>query len=111
MASSTTDSIRARGRLPGGDTSHDIFRLDHVDDPARLPYAVKVLLDNQPATRPATPPATTTGTAGVEGGGFRWTLPLSRSAPLTVASQQLGSLPVTDLRLRCVRLPSPTSRR
>jgi aconitate hydratase len=42
----TTNSSGARGRLEVGDVSYEIFRLDRVDGSARLPYSLKVLLEN-----------------------------------------------------------------
>jgi aconitate hydratase len=43
------DSFGARADLRVGDTSHEIFRLDALQaryDVARLPYSLKVLLEN-----------------------------------------------------------------
>ncbi|MDT7557527.1 MAG: aconitate hydratase, partial [Pseudonocardiales bacterium] len=44
------DSFGARGTLsvggPGGSTDHEIFRLSAVDGADRLPYSLKVLLEN-----------------------------------------------------------------
>jgi aconitate hydratase len=44
----TVDSLGARGALEVGDASYDIFRLDALAgaDLARLPYSVKILLEN-----------------------------------------------------------------
>jgi aconitate hydratase len=42
----STNSFGARRTLDVGEASYDIFRLDHVDDTARLPYSLKVLLEN-----------------------------------------------------------------
>ncbi len=43
----TLDSFGARARLPVGDRSYDIARLDAVvDDPRRLPYSLRILLEN-----------------------------------------------------------------
>ena len=42
----TTNSFGARDRLEVGDTAYEIFRLDRVDGSARLPYSLKVLLEN-----------------------------------------------------------------
>ena len=43
----TTDSFGARARLSVGDRDYDIFRLDAVvDDPRRLPYSLRILLEN-----------------------------------------------------------------
>ena len=41
-----TNSSGARGRLEVEDASYAIFRLDRVDGSARLPYSLKVLLEN-----------------------------------------------------------------
>jgi aconitate hydratase len=46
MASDTTNSFGARDRLSVGDTTYDVFRLDRVDGSQRLPYGLKVLLEN-----------------------------------------------------------------
>jgi aconitate hydratase len=43
------DSFGARGRLPVGDTSYEIYRIDALADRydiARLPYSIKVVLEN-----------------------------------------------------------------
>jgi aconitate hydratase len=40
------DSFGTRSRLAVGDDSYDIFRLDRIDGSARLPYSLKVLLEN-----------------------------------------------------------------
>ena len=42
----TTNSFGARGRLAVGGTTYEIFRLDRVDGTRRLPYSLKVLLEN-----------------------------------------------------------------
>ncbi|MCW2632271.1 MAG: acnA [Pseudonocardia sp.] len=42
----STDSFGAKGRLDVGDTSYEIFRLSAVDGAERLPYSLKVLLEN-----------------------------------------------------------------
>jgi aconitate hydratase len=43
----TTDSFGARSRLSVGDRAYDIFRLGAVvDDPGRLPYSLRILLEN-----------------------------------------------------------------
>jgi aconitate hydratase len=42
----STNSFGARRTLDVEGASYDIFRLDHVDDTARLPYSLKVLLEN-----------------------------------------------------------------
>ncbi|HET8641767.1 MAG TPA: aconitate hydratase [Pseudonocardiaceae bacterium] len=40
------DSFGARGTLSVGDTSHEVFRLSAVDGADRLPYSLKILLEN-----------------------------------------------------------------
>src|SRR5213083_1560051 len=40
------DSFGARGRLDVGDTGYEIFRIDRVDGAHRLPYSLKILLEN-----------------------------------------------------------------
>jgi aconitate hydratase len=40
------DSFGARGTLTVGDTSHEVFRLSAVDGADRLPYSLKILLEN-----------------------------------------------------------------
>ena len=43
----TLDSFRARSDLAVGDDKYGIFRLDAVvDDPGRLPYSLRILLEN-----------------------------------------------------------------
>ena len=42
----TTNSFGARDRLEVGGAAYEIFRLDRVDGSARLPYSLKVLLEN-----------------------------------------------------------------
>ncbi|HEV2928270.1 MAG TPA: aconitase family protein, partial [Propionibacteriaceae bacterium] len=42
----TTNSFGARDRLEVEDAAYEIFRLDRVDGSARLPYSLKVLLEN-----------------------------------------------------------------
>jgi aconitate hydratase len=42
----TTNSFDTHDRLSVDDTSYEIFRLDRVDRSARLPYSLKVLLEN-----------------------------------------------------------------
>ncbi|MEO7979990.1 MAG: aconitate hydratase [Sporichthyaceae bacterium] len=42
----TTNSFGARGALTVGDTTYDVFRLDRIDGSARLPFSLKVLLEN-----------------------------------------------------------------
>jgi len=40
------DSFGARDHLRVGDSSYEIFRIDRVDGHARLPYSLKILLEN-----------------------------------------------------------------
>src|SRR5690242_13651246 len=40
------DSFGARGTLTVGDTSYEVFRLNAVDGAERLPYSLKILLEN-----------------------------------------------------------------
>ena len=40
------DSFGARGTLTIGDSSHEVFRLSAVDGAERLPYSLKILLEN-----------------------------------------------------------------
>ncbi len=42
----STNSFDARDQLQVGDTSYDIFRIDRIPNSARLPYSLKVLLEN-----------------------------------------------------------------
>jgi len=42
----TANSFGARDRLGVGNVTYDVFRLDRVDGWARLPYSLKVLLEN-----------------------------------------------------------------
>jgi aconitate hydratase len=42
----TSDSFGARAQLNVGDSTFEIFRIDAVQDAARLPYSLKVLLEN-----------------------------------------------------------------
>ncbi|MHB1064150.1 MAG: aconitate hydratase AcnA [Georgenia sp.] len=42
----TGNSFGARDQLTVGATTYDIFRLDRVDGAARLPYSLKILLEN-----------------------------------------------------------------
>jgi aconitate hydratase len=42
----SVDSFGARGSLPVGDSSYEIFRLAAVDGADRLPFSLKVLLEN-----------------------------------------------------------------
>ena len=49
MAGTSQDSFGARGELTVGDRTYEIFRLDALAgrfDVARLPYSLKVLLEN-----------------------------------------------------------------
>jgi len=46
MAGMSANSFGARGRLTVGETSYDIFRLDAIEGSQRLPYSLKVLLEN-----------------------------------------------------------------
>ncbi|HZD65755.1 MAG TPA: aconitase family protein, partial [Acidimicrobiales bacterium] len=41
-----TDSFGTRDRLAVGETAYEVFRLDRVSGAARLPYSLKVLLEN-----------------------------------------------------------------
>ncbi|MFI6027484.1 aconitate hydratase [Amycolatopsis magusensis] len=45
-APASKDSFGARDTLKVGDASYEIFRLDKVDDSKRLPYSLKILLEN-----------------------------------------------------------------
>src|SRR3954451_9709413 len=40
------DSFGARAQLTAGGTAYEIYRLDAVDGAGRLPYSLKVLLEN-----------------------------------------------------------------
>jgi len=42
----TTNSFGTRDRLTAGDTTYGIHRLDRIDGANRLPYSLKVLLEN-----------------------------------------------------------------
>ena len=42
----SANSFDARSTLSVGDESYEIFRLDKVEGSARLPYSLKVLLEN-----------------------------------------------------------------
>ena len=42
----TTNSFDTRDRLTVGDTTYEIHRLDRIDGSSRLPYSLKVLLEN-----------------------------------------------------------------
>ncbi|MGI8528827.1 MAG: aconitase family protein, partial [Geodermatophilaceae bacterium] len=46
-AAVSQDSFGARGQLEVGGASYEIFRLSTVDGAGRLPYSLKVLLENQ----------------------------------------------------------------
>src|SRR5574337_2029826 len=41
-----SDSFQTRGQLAVGDTSYQIYSLDRIDGADRLPYSLKVLLEN-----------------------------------------------------------------
>ena len=43
---SNVNSFGAKGKLAVGDTSHEIYRLSSVEGAQRLPYSLKVLLEN-----------------------------------------------------------------
>jgi aconitate hydratase len=45
-ANPATDSFGAKGRLDVGGTAYEIFRLSAVDGADRLPYSLKILLEN-----------------------------------------------------------------
>ncbi|GGM56285.1 aconitate hydratase [Longimycelium tulufanense] len=45
-APASKDSFRARGTLQVGDASYEVFRLSAVEGAQRLPYSLKVLLEN-----------------------------------------------------------------
>ena len=42
----STDSFGAKGELRVGDTSYQIYRLDKVDGSDKLPFSLKILLEN-----------------------------------------------------------------
>jgi aconitate hydratase len=42
----TMNSFCTRDRLTVGDTTYAIHRLDRIDGASRLPYSLKVLLEN-----------------------------------------------------------------
>src|SRR5690625_3162260 len=44
--SMTTNSFGARDQLTVADTTYEIYRLDRIDGSARLPYSLKILLEN-----------------------------------------------------------------
>jgi aconitate hydratase len=46
MVTESQNSFGSRGRLTVGDTRYEIFRLDAVEGAARLPFSLKVLLEN-----------------------------------------------------------------
>jgi aconitase A len=56
----SANSFDARSTLQVGDESYEIFRLDKVEGSARLPYSLKVLLENllPPRTARTSPPTT-----------------------------------------------------
>ncbi|MFD1050582.1 hypothetical protein ACFQ1S_36170, partial [Kibdelosporangium lantanae] len=45
-APASKDSFGARGTLTVGDTSYEVFRLSAVEGAERLPYSLKILLEN-----------------------------------------------------------------
>jgi hypothetical protein len=93
----TANSFGARDRLGVGDTTYEVFRLDRVDGSARLPYSLKVLLENllRNAGWAPTPvlnrtPSNATGTAPH---GSRLALPRARLAsgfPLSLRHERIG---------------------
>ena len=46
MSEHNVDSFGAKGTLEVGDTSYDVFRLSAVEGSQRLPFSLKVLLEN-----------------------------------------------------------------
>ncbi len=46
VTTSSKDSFGARATLKVGDASYEVFRLDAVDGAERLPYSLKILLEN-----------------------------------------------------------------
>ncbi|HET6916993.1 MAG TPA: hypothetical protein VFH56_12955, partial [Acidimicrobiales bacterium] len=46
MASNSNNSFGARAALDAGGRSYEIFRLDSLPGTARLPYSLKILLEN-----------------------------------------------------------------
>ncbi|WP_447002915.1 aconitate hydratase [Saccharothrix isguenensis] len=46
MTAPSKDSFGARGTLTVGDASYEVFRLNAVDGAERLPYSLKILLEN-----------------------------------------------------------------
>ncbi|HEX6935170.1 MAG TPA: aconitate hydratase AcnA, partial [Actinomycetes bacterium] len=46
MASATQDSFGARSQLEVGGSTYEIYRLDAVDGSQKLPYSLKILLEN-----------------------------------------------------------------
>ena len=46
MSQQSVDSFGARGTLEVGDASYDVFRLSAVEGSAKLPFSLKVLLEN-----------------------------------------------------------------
>ncbi|MHB1475300.1 MAG: aconitase family protein, partial [Dermatophilaceae bacterium] len=46
MSQRSIDSFRARGTLEVGDASYDVFRLSAVEGSEKLPFSLKILLEN-----------------------------------------------------------------
>ena len=46
MSQHSADSFKAKGTLEVGDASYDVYRLSAVEGSDRLPYSLKVLLEN-----------------------------------------------------------------
>ena len=46
MSQHSADSFKAKGTLTVGDASYDVYRLSAVEGSDRLPYSLKVLLEN-----------------------------------------------------------------
>ena len=46
MSEHSVDSFGAKGTLEVGDASYDVFRLNAVDGSERLPFSLKILLEN-----------------------------------------------------------------
>ena len=46
MSQHSADSFKAKGTLEVGDASYDVFRLSAVEGSERLPYSLKILLEN-----------------------------------------------------------------
>jgi aconitase A len=55
----STDSFGARGTIQAGGAEHEIFRLAAVEGAERLPFSLKVLLENLLRTTSARSPAGT----------------------------------------------------